>query len=309
MSRALSFGPEVAELVREIAARPDSVLFRAAPDAYASMDADIVRPTDTGLSSAERHLLAVYREEAAFALRDLAWSRLANHTSNGDRLILTHTVSTSAPPPQPARAASEASRVLRETPHDLLTDESRELLGAGVRAQQATLRHVVQLCAASQRIAPTWNARMMTAQSLLFEGRGHAALATATRALRSATNSQADGITWHLIAEITARGDNVRYTQAALRHSMQAHPQFLSCHVATIWTSIRQDAAEAAETGCRALADLIDRAPQAIDEQVHHFESLAATKRASLTPESDRLMRRLVDRSPLAGRLFHALCH
>lgn len=71
--------PELRELLREIAARQESQLMR--PRSARNVrellgEGEWLRAGATGLSTAERHLLTHYREEAAFLLRELARERL-----------------------------------------------------------------------------------------------------------------------------------------------------------------------------------------------------------------------------------------
>ena len=76
----LHVNPEIAELFDEIRRDPDSSLFRFEHRRRRGLGEErdvMVRPSATGLSAAERELLVVHREEAAWLLREAFLLRIA----------------------------------------------------------------------------------------------------------------------------------------------------------------------------------------------------------------------------------------
>lgn len=71
------FTPEVEALLREAAADPKSILLRAPRRGTRAWSNEPVRPTATGLSSLERHLLRAHRAEMGALLREWTRARLA----------------------------------------------------------------------------------------------------------------------------------------------------------------------------------------------------------------------------------------
>ena len=74
------FSPEIEELLREVAAEPDSMLLRMPREKVRGTlleNRSPLGPMTAGLSSAERELVRVHRDEFAYQLRRAAWIKLA----------------------------------------------------------------------------------------------------------------------------------------------------------------------------------------------------------------------------------------
>ncbi|MCC7014017.1 MAG: hypothetical protein IT454_15780 [Planctomycetes bacterium] len=174
-SEHLHLSPEVEALVRDIAAEPGSTLLRAprlrAPAAHFIGSAS-VPVTRTGLSAAERELLAVHREEVARSLRDAA----------------THRLLTIAEPKY--HVADYVAPNVRRTPLDVahfraemreLEPQARAVAGNGVLdallgAPVERWPSVLELATLSQRFASTDQARILVALALIFDDQPRVAL-------------------------------------------------------------------------------------------------------------------------------------
>ena len=168
------YEPEVEELLRELAADPTSTLLRVPRRGIVPTLFDkhtLVSPRAAGLSSAERHLLQVYREEVELLLRQayLLYCRLDEpfgpaycwHVTVGQRQEL----------PAMDEWTLQAERALG---HPLKGDgapEARELLSLCVRESPTRIPSPIQLAAAALRLVPSNQARIYVATDLVLSGR------------------------------------------------------------------------------------------------------------------------------------------
>jgi hypothetical protein len=311
MSSVIHLNPEVLELVREIAARPDSVLLRVPRGAEARAlreDRPMASATDSALSRAERHLVAVYREEVAYVLRQFAWVRITERRPGEDRIILRHTLNASAPRPDVQAAARHASRMHCESAEVLPETAVGDLLDECLRYRGGPPRSVASLCAASQRLHPSFNARHMAASAFLFSNRYHAASVAGHDALRTASTSEALGLTWTLLAELAAHRGKWIEVEHASSKAIQCYPGLLSPYVGSIWAAVQLSNLEAAKARLRELADMVGRAPEVLAEHAERLECESTRLRIDMPSEARNTLAHLVRGSePLAGRLFHAL--
>lgn len=169
------FDPEVEALLREIAADPNSSLLRVTrPQAVKGLfeRTERVSPGMTGLSSAERHLVQVHRNEVAHLLREVCRWRMLNDPGSKENFT-------------PYSGANEA----RQTSLQELADRTRSLQeGAKKTESDSALQliekciggtdvvHVSSLASASQRLEPHDAARIYIGLDLAFRGRPHSAI-------------------------------------------------------------------------------------------------------------------------------------
>lgn len=210
MTETLLFEPEVEALVREIAADPRSSLLKVARPAVVkslySREAE-VSALATGLTSAERHLLSVFRCEAAKLLREACIYRLATHPEAGfvHSRQLTPSRVLEIPKPKAWRLRARATAADAREYRDNL--DGLELLEACVTTNTLGTVSVAQLAAASLRLEPTDQARIYPAVEMLHEDRCEPAIESLEAVLSGAPSP------WHAAWAWT----NIGWARSALQ--------------------------------------------------------------------------------------------
>jgi hypothetical protein len=305
----LQLRPEVEELVREIARRPDSVLLRA-PKSRVS-EQDLQEPawsTQTGLASAERHLVAVHREEVAFALRQLAWSRLHRDVPKNDRLILRNTPNISAPAPDELEAARARARVLEETPVGTVDGDTMRVLESCVRAPGRFEAGVVDLCAIAHRLVPSFQARFNAGTWYSLRGRIQPGLVLARQAMNVAATGVQLAAAWELAGQLAQGQRRWMVAERASRNAIRAEPEFVSPYVALTWSAVQRGDEASARESLRELRALVGTRVDLVAEYRDRFSAMAGTLKSAMSPSARLTIRNLVDGSEsLAGELFHAM--
>ena len=173
------YEPEVEELLRELAADPTSTLLRVPRKGIVPTLFDrgtMVSPRAAGLSSAERHLLQVYREEVELLLRQ-AWILYSQQNEPFGPVMSWHvTVDRRHEPPSIEEWRSRSQRALERPLEGDGAPEARELLLQCIRESPLSLPTHTQLAAAALRLVPTNQARIYIATDLQLSGRIEVAL-------------------------------------------------------------------------------------------------------------------------------------
>lgn len=216
---ARQLDPEIAELFREVAGDRKARLFSPVgcgdvPGLAALTEP--IRATAVSRSKAERHLIQVYREEAAWLLLDAARSR--SRTEPGSTLLTWFDARGERGPLASADWKRRARNLLREGPPESLSEFlRREALGGSSRAASA-----LELAAASLRLVPTESARIGVAVSMIHLGDLRRALKELNQALASRPGAILESIALENIGTVMVRqGD---YTRAVrfYRRSVEA---------------------------------------------------------------------------------------
>jgi len=173
------YEPEVEELLRELAADPTSTLLRVPRKGIVPTLFDkhtMVSPRAAGLSSAERHLLQVYREDVELLLRQ-AWILCSQQNEPFGPVMSWHlTVDSRHEPPAIGEWNRRAQRALERPLKGDGAPEARELLSLCVRESPLSLPSQTQLAAAALRLVPTNQARIYIACDLQHSDRIETAL-------------------------------------------------------------------------------------------------------------------------------------
>lgn len=170
----LLFDPELEGLLRELAADPRSQLLRLPrPRTLPQLLArpDLVRPTHTGLTKAERHLLHVHRDELANVLRRACLMRFFSDPERAiylNRSIDAHTQIQVETPEQWRARARDTLADLRRSPDPL---EGIALVEACLRPDTERSVTITQLARASMLLQPTDTADSYVGLDLLLSDR------------------------------------------------------------------------------------------------------------------------------------------
>lgn len=303
--------PEIEELIREIAARPDSVLLRVPRGRWRAAlrdDATSVSSLDSGFHRAERHLLAVHREECAHVLRQAAWHRVATSHEGSDRIYLKHTATYSVSVPSESSLARDASRVL-EMSLDLKADTD----GLGMVERCVSPGYLAgarpeALCAAAHRLVPSCSGRMICGLSYLHGGRSDAALLVFRELVRLAPTASAEALAWTNLGEAAEAKDRWLWAWSACERAIRADPSLVAPHVGALWFSVRLGSTPRATAAAARLGDLVGDRADLLDEHVQRFSKYAIRMKRGWNSDLERTLRRVQESAgPSAGRLFNAL--
>jgi tetratricopeptide (TPR) repeat protein len=263
VAEPILFDPAVEELLREIAADPDSCLLRVPRPAVVQSLAhrqEIVRPTATGLTSAERELLRVHRAEVAKLLREACVLRLASHPCARFELtlFLTGRIRTHVAREGDWRASARFYRTHSGG------DVGVELLDACIEPEGLAAVSVSQLAAASMRLCPSDAARIYPSIELILQGNETAAL--------------------HLLMEAVLQGLSARYAahawaQIGLAFSnLSEHRRSIEAYGTALKFDSELASALLSYFGCTCMAG-----------SVHEIINAASRLEAAIAPDQDAL--------------------
>jgi len=173
------YEPEVEELLRELAVDPTSTLLRVPRKGVVPTLFDknaMVSPRAAGLSSAERHLLQVYREEVALLLREAYYLYLQQGEPFGPALAWDVIKDRRFRPPTIEEWQHKVERALVRPLEGDGAPEAHDVLALCVRESPVAMPSPVQLAVASLRLVPTNQARIYVACDLQQTGRAEAGL-------------------------------------------------------------------------------------------------------------------------------------
>lgn len=167
--------PEVEAILQEVAKAPDSVLLRVDRPKELKVllgGGDTIVRSKTGLSSAERQLLEVHRDEAAYLLR-LAYYELARRGANarGKGLVL-YPVDDSVPLVSDAQLHSRLHRERSLAPSET---EVRTTIDSGMEVLSVPCSSLIDLAALSLRLVPSDSARSYVGSEYMIAGHWHSA--------------------------------------------------------------------------------------------------------------------------------------
>lgn len=223
----ITLQPEVEEILREVARRPGSALLRVPRKDVARtvLERDtVVHARTAGLSAAERHLVQVYREEVAFALRQAAYYRLAHGDSSqgfmADRALAS--LRNGIPGLETVRtAASVAARAAIEAGTGL---DTRELLEQCVVPDSGEWPSPGQLAAAAHRLVPTSATRIYASLDLRACGQLQSALSPLWSIVAFAGHGPAPVVAWSNVGDLLFKLGRYQDAWAAANRACEAEP-------------------------------------------------------------------------------------
>ncbi len=299
-SEGVRLHPQALDVLREVAANRDSVLLRVERRAVHStleQTSPTVGPDSTGLATAEQHLVAAYREELAFALRQAAWHRLAG-CGLGRRLILRRrSAEHSAAVPEAGEVQRSASIALRPRMELSGYDQELDLLERCVAAPPARWARSEDLCAAAHRLVPTDRGRLIAASALVLRGRPVAALDTLAPMLAQDWGGEDSAAAWNNAAGCLEQLDAPRRTVQALRRACRYHPGAAAYHVNRLVAAVvAMDPSEATDAMSR-IDELATGNADVLSESVSRLVYLRDGGHRSAAFERHDLVRSLMERS------------
>jgi hypothetical protein len=282
------FDPEVEALLREIAADPNSSLLRVTrPQAVKGLfeRTERVSPGMTGLSSAERHLVQVHRNEVAHLLREVCRWRMLNDPASKRDLA-----------PYPGAGDTEGADVqeLGHAVRRLEEDEEGESDATSYSALQLIKQcvvgpskgvHVSSLASASHRLEPHDANRIYIGLDLTFRGKPHAALRVYRALLSECTDPSMRSSAWGNAAVPYELLNSPTTMMECFRRSALSAENLLSA-MEWLHGAIRcEDKGEALRAG-EMMTDLCDRGPSILD----WYEGTLLERRVAWSPTKSQAM-------------------
>lgn len=288
--------PEIAELVRDAVRDEGARLFttpRLEDVAGLAALREPVRSTAPGLAKAERHLLQVHREEAAWLLRQA--SMAASMPRYGPRVHHYVDVHRRVNPAEPDELRARSENVLSRGRTALEDPDCVHGLETIVRDGQPA--GAAALATLSLQLVPSDEARLCLYGALRLDGMEDLARTVALDVVGHAPSAINGSIAWSNIASaLIARGE---WTEArsAYRRAARQLPNpfammnwlFTACQLGD-----RTDALRAAAT----LEDTVSPEHPAVEE----YESYRGVERFPLTPTYPRTTRLLLEQVGTVAR-------
>ncbi len=280
-SDTLLFDPEFEAILRDVAADPRSSLLRVKRphklgelfDAYSPISAHA-----TGLTSAERHLVQVHRNEVAWLLRQACLIKLIEGPTS--RQFVSRYV-----------APNKEVRLLAPTEMERRVREQREcssgrdecahgldLLLQCVATSHDETPRVSELAIAACRLEPSDQARLMVGYDLVLQDQARGSLGLMQRLLTGAPREREAAKAWGCVGMCFVNlGDLPSAHEALLNGSSQATPEtanVLSRLVLGLQLGLRQDVLDCAVR--------LDESVQADDPVVLSFVHVLRLRRRAL---------------------------
>jgi hypothetical protein len=237
MAEPVLFDPAIEDLLREIAADPDSCLLRVPRPSIVKSLAHrqgVVRPSATGLSSAERELLRVHRAELAKLLREACVLRLAQHPQLRLELSLHLTATRRTPVMSSADWRSKTKYTLQAARSDGSDLGGMELLDACVAPGGVESTSVAQLAIASMRLEPTDAARIYPAVELTLDGAERMALRILHETLLGLCSNSCAAHAWTHVAHAQAKTGEIAQANASYVNAVRQDPTLIVTFLAML---------------------------------------------------------------------------
>lgn len=198
--------PKVEELLRAVAADPESCLLRVGrPKVMPALfeTSNGVQESSTGLSTAERELLRVGREEVAWLLREHCRYRLTMEPGPG---ALTSRYRTPSQPGSPLdlRAMRAAAQAVRDAELDGDSSSALQLLETALGSRRAEGTGIVSMALAAHRLVPSDQSRMLIAAHYAHGDSPNTAVKIASGVLASTPDRTVAAIAWTCVGQAIA---------------------------------------------------------------------------------------------------------
>jgi len=211
-SEPMLLDPEVEELLREVAADPDSTLLRVPRGKAVRTLREAIQaagPATAGLNLPERELLRVHRLELASLLRQLCLSLLVNGATSRafvSRYITPRRTGVLLDPASLGVALEDVSSALARDDHC-----SSALVLAACSVHRAADRQptILELAAAAHRLHPTAESRILASQHLVLGDSPLCALSLLRLVLDMHPTGTVRTSAWHTIGLAYSRIDRL----------------------------------------------------------------------------------------------------
>ncbi|MCK6446104.1 MAG: hypothetical protein L6Q99_06895 [Planctomycetes bacterium] len=296
------FCAETEALLREAAAAPDSLLLRAPRRAIAASAAEPVKPSATGLSTLERHLLRAFREEVAALLRDECRRRLAKMESplrfTLASLVVGHR-SHALDAPSMVRVEAELAESV----------EWRELgnHGAPVRDHIARM-DVEQVSELAQRFAPSPSSELHAGLAAFARGANDVALRRFAGVAQSTVSQTHLSAAWTNAGLVRLQLGDLERARMAYRRAWQLQASNAAAVLSDAFVSVQLGDAEHLRDKRADIEAVVLAAGMSVMDEYEH--TLVSGRRLGLwtpTKESARLVSLFSDaRESVLRRLVRA---
>jgi tetratricopeptide (TPR) repeat protein len=254
----LLLDPEVEHLLREIAADPRSSLLRVSRSASLTgllERSAPVSPNASGLTSAERHLLAVYRSELVYLLGSAC---LLRFYSDPGRAISLHKSVTVEQPMTVPDSVEWRSRCLAALSANKGYPDVSHILERCIADGTFRSVSIAEIAATALRIQPCDPIRIYAGFDLAQRGQWHSALNVLRAVLAGPATRLDASFAWEDIAFVHAQLD--QYGEAILAAQKAAHlePGRVEPFMNWFFNACMAGSTEEARTAAVAIDELID---------------------------------------------------
>lgn len=297
--------PEVEEILREVAAQPGSVLLRVPRGRELRTlreDASLASPTDSALSRAERHLVAVYREEVAFALRQAAWYRMV---TDGPRAQLVYTrVTPTRQLAVPSRKGVASSATLALAFHGETRDHSdvTKVLEHLAHPSADSPDAAIFMLASAHRLVPSVRGRILAGSAYALDQQTYAASSCIVDSIKCIGLADLRAICLNNLAHVLDEAGRCDTALSMARAAARLLPGFIPAEATRLGISIRLGIASEAQDAIVALEEAAHIEPECLEEVARRFESVPEPKSLARTADASTLAKRLAERSGSATR-------
>jgi hypothetical protein len=305
----ITLHPEVEGILREVASRPGSVLLRVARGAErAILSDDVVLGGYSGqLRSAERHLLAVHREEVAFALRQAAWARIATVGPRAHLVFRRTTRDVEVEVPALGETIAAGKRARESYADQPPEPEIVTILDALVADVRGDAVRSETLLASAHRLVPSTRGRILAGSAFALAGSHGAALTCFADVIDRGCAADLSAVCWSNLAHVLDEQGRDAEALTAVRRAVRLTPGYIAAEAARLWLAILLGLPDEARSALAALEDCT-RAAGALDEVIRRFERGRLDGQYVASSEQRAFVRRLADQTAgQAGRVLHAL--
>jgi hypothetical protein len=285
----ITLSPEVEEVLRDVARRPGSGLLRVQrKDVLRAVVAgdSLVRATSAGLSSAERQLLQVHREEVAYALRAASYHRLVHGPDApeflADRAI--HKLARAVPSQLDVqRAVTGALEVERGG----VESGSSVLLRACLGRERAAWPRVDTLAAAAHRLVPTDASRIYVGLEMRRIGQPFAALVAYRSVIHVGGALSTQVAAWTNIGDLLFAQGKIEDASRAAGRASALDASTLCAHVSQAVCAILINRSAQVQKCVETLEEVMLQRPDGL----HELLALRAQHPAMLTVQQRMMVR------------------
>lgn len=292
VAEPILFDPAVEELLREIAADPDSSLLRVPrPTVVHSLThrQETVRPTATGLTSAERELLRVHRAEVAKLLREACVLRLSEHPRAPATLGRYLTAVRRTPRVHPEKWRERAIH-LRE-----VADESLnvfDLLDKCIAPNGVETASIAQLVAATLRLEASGTASLYSAIESDLTGESSLALARAESVLATGCTAHSGAHAWQTIGSVHSHDGKPQLARDAYEAAKRLNPRAVVPPLSLLGIACEIGSLDEVRAGEAVLLVVLDGNHGALDEYVELLRRRKSLGQLVITHQRRDLLRR-----------------
>jgi len=290
---AFTLEPEVEAILREVAADPDSGLLRVERRKAARelmQRTPGVGPATAGLSAAEREIVTVHRAEVATVLRQAAWTQLCRIDSS-TQLVSKHLAGGKNIESLSVREVQQRATVAAAT-HSLATPDrdTFEFCAHNLTGPAHKWPMPLSLCAASHRLLPTNQARLLGGLSLMLQAQPQGGVAL----MRSVCNNSPShehlvaawinvGLAWSIVG-------GFHQSLEAYEHASRLDQSRTIAFAYTVALALQCGSKARGIQASVRLAEMVDEADVVIDWYVSSLRSRRSAYLWRPTPLSQQLL-------------------